>query len=90
LTFGTVAPVHAASVNYGFGGCGPQTVVSVTTSTVNADHVNVQGSNARYSSWNDLFIFIPETRRAYPNWTYVNSTALYTGGYFASTGRECG
>jgi hypothetical protein len=84
-------PAHASQQTYyAFGVCTPLTVVSVTTSTWNATHVNKQGSLTRETSWDSLFILIPETRRAYPNWKYVNSTYLYTSGSFSGHGRECG
>lgn len=89
LTFGVATPAQAASAHYGFGNCLPKTVVSVTTSTVNATHVNFRLGVARQTSWGNLFLFLPETRRAYPNWTYVQSTDLYTAGTLVSSGREC-
>lgn len=83
-------PAFAAQDNYGYGSCSPATVVSVTTSTVDAFHINWQGSNFRYTDWNDLFLVLPETRRAYPNYTYVTESNLGSSGWLVSTGRECG
>lgn len=84
-----VAPAHASIHELGYKSCSPSTVVSRTTSTINAYHINKQGTTYRYTDFQGLLI-IPETRRAYPNWTYVSFTSLQTEGTMSSFGRECG
>jgi len=92
MTFVAAAPAHAGNDYYGYGSCAGYglTVVSVSTSTINADHYNIQNYVTRYEGWGDLFLVLPETRRAYPNFAWVDQSIIGSGGWLVSTGRECG